>query len=124
MGRKPYDPPFSLRLSFEERARLEVLADGEPLGSYIRSRLLDSAPSRKRMTVNDKEALVRVLGLLGQSRLSSNINQLAKAVNSGSLPVTPETEIELKDAARDVMAMRHMLIEALGLDAGQDLRMR
>lgn len=119
MGRKPYDPPFSLRLSFEERARLEALADGEPLGSYIRSRLLDSAPSRKRMTVNDKDALVRVLGLLGQSRLSSNINQLAKAVNSGSLPVTPETETELKAAARDVMAMRQILIQALGLDVEQ-----
>ena len=41
MAQKPYDPPFSLRLSFEERARLEELADGQPLGAYIRSRLLD-----------------------------------------------------------------------------------
>jgi hypothetical protein len=56
--------------------------------------------------------------MLGQSRLSSNLNQLAKAVNTGSLPVTPETERELRQAARDVMVMRRMLIDALGLDPG------
>jgi hypothetical protein len=118
MGRKPYDPPFSLRLSFQERARLQALADGEPLGSYIRDRLLSDAPKRRIMTVHDREALTRVLGMLGQSRLSSNLNQLAKAVNTGSLPVTPETERELRQAARDVMVMRRMLIDALGLDPG------
>ncbi len=31
------------------------------------------------------------MGKLGESRLASNINQLAKAANSGSLPVTPDT---------------------------------
>lgn len=36
MARKPYDPPFSLRLSFEERARLTEQAEGQPLGAYIR----------------------------------------------------------------------------------------
>lgn len=31
MARKPYDPPFSLRLSFEERARLAEQAErGRP----------------------------------------------------------------------------------------------
>jgi hypothetical protein len=118
MGRKPYDPPFSLRLSFQERARLQQLADGEPLGSYIRDRLLSDAPKRRTMTVHDREALTRVLGMLGQSRLSSNLNQLAKAANTGSLPVTPETEAALMHASLEVMAMRRMLMRALGLDEG------
>jgi len=117
MGRKPYDPPFSLRLSFEERARLNVLAEGEPLGTYIRDRLLDAAPKRKKLSVNDRNALLRVLGILGQSRIANNLNQLAKAANTGSLPVTPETESALIEAARDVTFMRRMLIEALGLEA-------
>lgn len=33
--------PFSLRLTFEERSRLEELAGDEPLGSYIKRKLFD-----------------------------------------------------------------------------------
>lgn len=43
---------------------------------------------------------------MGRSRLSSNLNQLAYAVNIGSLPVTPETEAELLAALRDVQGAR------------------
>jgi hypothetical protein len=118
MADKPYDPPFSLRLSFEERARLETLAEGQPLGTYIRERLRIAPPKRRRGSVHDRNALVRLLGLLGQSRIASNLNQLAKAANSGSLPVTPETEAALQEAAADVRAMRRLLLEALGLEAG------
>lgn len=118
MARKPYDPPFCLRLSFEERARLEQLADGQPLGAYIRSRLLDAPPRRKSLSVNDKDALLRVLGQLGQSRLANNLNQLAKQANLGTLPITPDTEAALQQAADDVAAMRKLMIDALGLDSG------
>lgn len=79
--------PFSLRLSFEERARLEDDAAGISLGAYIRERLLgeDAEPrkTRGKFPVKDHEALGRVLAALGSSRLSSNLNQLAKAVNTG-----------------------------------------
>ncbi|MCB9958684.1 MAG: hypothetical protein H6843_08790 [Rhodospirillaceae bacterium] len=117
-----YPPPFSLRLAHEERARLEAEAAGEPLGAYVRKRLLgDAAVPRKRRgnsPVKDAEALGRVMGALGQSRLSANLNQLAKAVNTGSLPVTPETEADLKDACRAVTAMRDDLLRALGKSPG------
>lgn len=115
---KKYPPPFSLRLTYEERARLEAEADGKPLGSYIRERLLgdDAAPRTRRgnSPVKDKEALGRVMGALGASRLSSNLNQLAKAVNTGSLPVTPETEEELREACREIAELRADLLKALG----------
>ncbi|MCQ0091388.1 hypothetical protein [Roseovarius sp. M141] len=97
--RPKYPPPFSLRLTFEERTKLDELAGGQPLGRYIREQLLgnDAAPRKKRgrYPVKDHEALGRVLGALGSSRLSSNLNQLARASNTGSLPVTPETEAEI-----------------------------
>ncbi len=68
----------------------------------IREKLFgDEATPRKRpgnSPVKDAEALGRVLGALGASRLSSNLNQLAKAVNTGSLPVSPETESDLVKA--------------------------
>jgi len=42
---------------------------------------------RGNSPVKGKEALGRVMGVLGALRLSANLNQLAKAVNTGSLPV-------------------------------------
>lgn len=113
-----YPPPFSLRLTYEERARLIAEASGRPLGAYIRECLLgDAAKPRQwygNSPVKDYEALGRVLGALGQSRLAQNLNQLAKAVHTGSLPVTPETEADLQQACRDVAAMRAELLRALG----------
>jgi len=91
------------------------------VSSYIRWRLFDpdTPPPRKRgkQPVKDHEKLAQLLGLLGQSRLSSNLNQLAKASNTGSLPLTPETEAALLQAASEVARMRNLLIEALNLEA-------
>lgn len=113
-----YAPPFSLRLTADERERLDVLRGSIPLGQYIREELLgkNAAPRkrRSRRPVKDQEALGRVLGTLGASHLSSNLNQLARAVNSGSLPVTPETEESLSEAFAAVVAMRQDLMRALG----------
>lgn len=119
---KKYPPPFSLRLTCEERARLDSERGNQPLGAYIRERLFgDDVSPRKRRAYRpaaDTESLARVLGALGQSRLSSNLNQLAKAVHSGSLPVTPETESDLREACREVSALRADLLRALGKSPG------
>ena len=116
--RPKYPPPFSLRLTFDERAKLDMLRGNMPLGRYIREQLLgdDVAPRKKRgrYPVKDHEALGRVLGALGSSRLSQNLNQLARASNSGSLPVSPDVEEELRQACADVKAMREELLRALG----------
>lgn len=116
--RPKYPPPFSMRFTFDERAKLDLLRGSMPLGRYIREQVLgdDAAPRKKRgrYPVKDHEALGRVLGALGSSRLSSNLNQLARASNSGSLPVTPETEADLRQACEDVKAMREELLRALG----------
>lgn len=119
---KPRTPaPFSLRLTFEERARLERDATGMSLGSYIRGRLFgeDASPrkTRGKTPLKDHEALGRVLGALGGSRLSQNLNQLARAVNTGSLPVTPETERDLREACAAVALIRAELMRALGASA-------
>lgn len=119
-----YPPPFSLRLTYEERARLDAERGSKTLAAYIRECLfgVDAAPRKKRgnSPVQDKEALGRMAGALGQSRLSQNMNQLAKAVNSGSLPVTPETEAEIKEACREISEMRAELLAALGKMPGRE----
>lgn len=120
MGEKPRDPPFSLRLTFDERTRLEAEAAGMPLAAYIKWRVFcaDSPPPRSRgkRPVEDHQSLSKVLALLGQSRLANNLNQLAKASNLGVLPIDQSTEEELLRAARDVSEMRSLLIRALGLE--------
>lgn len=68
--------------------------------------------TRNLHPVRDREALGRVLGALGQSRLSQNLNQLAKAFHLGVLEVTPETEAEIVAACGGVALMRSLgLIE-------------
>lgn len=111
-------PPFSLRLTPEEKSALKREAGSMPLGAYIRSKLLGEAsrPRRSRRSpIEDEKALSQLLGELGKARLSNNLNQLAKAANTGSLPITPETEKAIQDACRDVAWMRARLIAALGL---------
>lgn len=113
---KKRDAPFSLRLSFEEKTALKNMAAGEPLGAYIKAVLFDEARTgvrRSKTPARDGQAVGRALGELGKSRLSQNLNQLAKAVNMGALPVSPETEAEIQDACRAVKDMRDALMDAL-----------
>lgn len=56
-----------------------------------------------------------MLGGLGQSRLASNVNQLAKAANMGALPVSPEVEAELLESCAAIREMREALVKALGV---------
>jgi hypothetical protein len=114
---KKYPPPFSLRLSFDERANLEAMAGGRPVGEYIRVRLFGEPEPRRavKMPPKDHEILAEILGKLGQSRLASNLNQLAKAAHSGALLVTPETENALRQAAAEIGWMRQKLLQGLGL---------
>lgn len=114
-GKPP--PPFSLRLSADERAELIRRAGSKALGAYIRAQLLgDAAAPRRasRQPAKDQQALAKLLAELGKSRLASNLNQLAKAANTGALPVSPETEQALVQACADVRRMRHALLMALG----------
>jgi hypothetical protein len=115
-------PPFSLRLTFEERARLERDAGDMPLGAYIRSKLFDQPETSRRprhikRPVKDRQALASLLGELGKSRIANNLNQLAKAANSGSLPLTPETEKSLQEACAGIHWLRTTLMQTLGLRA-------
>ena len=116
--------PFSLRLTFEERAMLERMAGDRPLGAFIRKQLFgeNAAPRtlHQRKPEPDKKALAQALSALGQSRLSSNMNQIAKAAHLGTLPLGPELEEELSVACADIRAMRDALIHALGLKPEAD----
>ena len=111
--------PFSIRLSEPERARLLLEAAGAPLGAYIKAKVLGTTvPLRVRrsgLAVEDRKLLAQGLAFLGNSRLASNLNQLAKLANTGALPMTPETEAELAAALLAVQELRRLFLLALGM---------
>jgi hypothetical protein len=113
--------PFSLALGDEERAQLKAAAGDLPLGTYIKGRLFEDLPAVPRQSKRpmvDRAALAKILGMLGQSRLSNNMNQIARASNKGILPLTPELIKDLNAACDEIKAMRGLLIDALGARGG------
>lgn len=113
--------PFSIRFSEEERSYLEQLAGNRPLGAYIRGELLGEKAQKRRTTrkpaIEDGQ-YAALLAALGQSHLSSNLNQLAKHANMGILDISDDVEQQLQDASQAVLAMRKALFVALGLRSG------
>ncbi|WP_306253829.1 plasmid mobilization relaxosome protein MobC [Parvularcula sp. IMCC14364] len=113
--------PVSVRLLPEERSRLETDAGDLSLSAYIRLCLFgESIPKKRRKSrqpVKDQQALGKVLGLLGRSNIANNLNQLAKAANTGTLTIDDDTKELLVEACSDVQAMKTAMIEAMGLQA-------
>lgn len=120
-GRRKRRAPFSLRLTEQERERLEQEAGETPLATYIKFRLFNNLPDLAKLQpgakrpASDTQLIAKLLAALGQARLANNLNQLAKAANMGTLDMRPETEDELIAACEEVHAMRRDLIAALGL---------
>ncbi len=112
--------PFSLRLSHQERRSLQARAGGEPLGSYIRSRLFASEESDRRpvsfgSAAVERSELAEILAVLGQSNFARNLDDLVRANRSGSLPLRPDTETSLLAACDDIAEIKSMLMKALGI---------
>lgn len=114
-------PPFSLRLTFEERTALEKAAGDLPVAAYIKSVLFGTErprATRTRSPVKDRKALAEVLACLGATRIASNLNQLAKHANSGSFYFDREAKAQIGSACEDIRAMRQLLMAALGMKPG------
>lgn len=113
------EAPFSLRLTFEERAKLERSAGSIPVSAYVKSLLFaEDAPhyrSRRKAPEADEKLLAEVLACVGASRIANNLNQLAKAANTGTLYFDADTKADIKRACDDINAMRHLLMRALGV---------
>lgn len=110
--------PLTLRLTAEERERLEELAAGMTLSAYVRACVFgEEAKRRKRRPRNvvaDKRAVAEALALLGQSRIASNLNQLAYHANIGVLIVGDEEKAQIAEANAHLAAIRAHLMTALG----------
>lgn len=113
----------SVRVTEDEKARLQRDAAGLSLSDHIRERLLgdDVRPrrTRSRFPVKDHEALARVLSKLGRSALHNTLHRLLLAVEEQRIPLERPIEDDLRQAFADINAMRNDLVTALGLKTGR-----
>lgn len=110
---------ISFRVTEEEKTRLHRDAAGTSRSAYIRERLFgEQAKPRKtrgKFPVKDYEALGRVLGLLGRSGIFHNMHRLMLAIEEGRVAMDDGIVAEIRQTHSDIKAMRHDLVQALGL---------
>ena len=102
---------LAFRVSPEERAQIEAAADAAELtiGSFVRGKMLKKIVTKEvRRPSIDREILGRALGMLG--KVGSNINQIAKHLNSGGN--VPNAEIA--KALNDVSFLKEQILKAIG----------
>lgn len=106
-----------IRLTVRERAELDRLSGNQTVSAYVREKALGKHAA-KRITLRKPKMediqYSTLLANLGQSRLSSNVNQLAKHANMGTLDCSQNIEQQLEDASSAILAMRDALLMALG----------
>jgi hypothetical protein len=102
----------ALRLTQEEHDALHKRCDdyGLSIGELVRVQCLDQPMPRRRVrrAAPDVQAVARVLGELG--KIGSNMNQIAKHLNSGK---TVELK-EIQSAMTDIFSIRDACMKALG----------
>ena len=102
---------IAFRVTDEERAIIEAAADAAELtvGSFVRAKILKKIVTKEvRRPSIDREILGRALGMLG--KVGSNINQIAKHLNSGGN--VPNAEIA--KALNDVSFLKEQILKAIG----------
>ena len=114
--------PYSIRFTPEQRAFIRAHASALKLADsqWICQRLFAQAelylPNQKiLLPPDDDKHLAKILYLLGQSRMASNLNQIAKAVNMGTLILSPDVYAQIDESHHNIRWMRSELIKGLGL---------
>ncbi|MCP3054934.1 hypothetical protein [Aurantimonas marianensis] len=122
--RGPRTKPFPVRLTDDERAQLERRAGSMAVGSYVKCVLFAEGDKRSnhrsRAPVKDHAALASMLAQLGASRSAEWLAMLAGAARSGTLTVDEETTMKLDRACHDVLVIRLLLMQALGIQVTDD----
>ncbi|MBL1420876.1 MAG: hypothetical protein COC24_010245 [Alphaproteobacteria bacterium] len=117
--------PFSLRLTFEERAILKRNAGSMTLSAYIKSQIFpDNAAKYKKNSYAPKTSakrLSQLLAKLGSSNITNNINVIASEINSGTLLFDEDIKSNINQACIDIQDMRILLMQGLGMKLSQPL---
>lgn len=106
-----------IRLTVSEREQLNKLAGNQTVSAYVREKALGEHVEKRRILRKPQMEDIQyamLLSALGQSRLSANVNQLAKHANTGTLDCSQDVEEQLEEACAALFAMRNALFLALG----------
>lgn len=96
-------------------AEFATLADRASKTGYTRSAFIraaalgDAGPRAQRRVPADRDSLLRILGQCG--KIGSNVNQIARQLNTGQQASLPE----LQEALRAYLDIRTAIFNALGL---------
>lgn len=97
---------------------MEELAGDTSLSAYVRACVFaDDAKlrqTRPKDIVEDKKEAAEALALLGQSRIASNLNQLAYHANIGALIFGEAEKEDIAEANAHLATIRSLLMDALG----------
>jgi len=99
------------RLTAEEKVRFEKFcqASGLSKSDYFRKKCLEEKALRKRKTPNiETETLLKTLAQIG--KVGGNLNQIARELNMGYLPITDELQLTLNQ----IRQLRLEIRKALG----------
>ena len=111
--------PITFRVSDDERAQLQILAGASSVSAYIRRCVFhgDIPPNirTRQPLIKDQQAIAKLLGLLGETRIANNLNQIAHHANMDKLEVNDTVLSQIEEAYQHVQSMRAALIKALGL---------
>jgi len=102
---------LTIRLTQDERAAIDDAADraGLTTGSYARQTVMCApVPRQVRRPPVERRELVRLLGELG--KIGGNLNQLARAANTGVLVYGGEIDAALGG----LLDVRESILKALG----------
>jgi hypothetical protein len=106
-----------IRWTDEEFTAISEKADkaGLAVAAFMRATALGNpGPRAQRRPPADHRALRQILGEIG--RIGNNINQIARAINSGDQANIPE----LQGALRAYLEIRNRILDALGKNHGSD----
>ncbi|PCI97255.1 MAG: hypothetical protein COB14_09320 [Alphaproteobacteria bacterium] len=110
--------PFTVRLTDEEWVRLRQDAANKSLSDHARWCLFEKDVTKRRkqsrLASIEEVQVAQLLGELKRTRMANNLNQLAKAVNSGLLILPEDDKAVLLLACAHIYEMRHSLVKALG----------
>lgn len=119
----PLDTTLTLRLTRAERVRLDSEANrlGLSTGAYVRYLVAPEDVQRKLSAVFERQQLRReyaeILRILGQSRIASNLNQIAHAIHTGTFVFTPDIAAQITECYEAIVYIRSLLIETMGVKA-------
>lgn len=87
-----------------------------PLGAYIRMCLFDKPTPRikQRRIAQDQKQLAQLMAFISATRIPGNLNQIAKAINSGTIIISEDIERDIKQACEGIEFIKAAITKALG----------